>query len=254
MTSLVPDGNAILFSLAGLAEAALLIDRLLMNAGMLVIWIVALIALAFSSRIVSTIAALLLCGFTVFFQPWLCFTSIQQHKDYFDADLVMHAEAYRMVGYCWVSTVVLTTIVVISCWANWHRLFWPPLEEKDASSGVSHSEYMSDADGHVYQHAGAPGPFYLKIALRDDPSEEVEVTRLSQKLAREFAPLPREAVRLAVQNGVAAANKQFQTTFHVARIWYREADTPFLALYQHAAEKIIEQLSLNADAILPEQH
>ncbi len=43
--------------------------------------------------------------------------------------------------------------------------------------------------------------------------------------------------------GVSAANDEFDTNWHVARIWYVEAESPYVTLYRLAAYRIVEKLS-----------
>lgn len=245
LNSYLDSHGGVLFGLTGMGDALTSFLLIGMWAGLSLIWLLALLTIAFRSWFLFyvTFGYLILCS--VLFRPWNGLFPSAEALLYFPEEVTN----FRIAAYAWMSMIVFWMLSGVSNWVNWHRLIWPPLEEEEGSSDVPHSEHHSDADGYVYQHVGALGRCYLKIALRDDLSEDVEVTRISQRLTREFAPLPREAVRLAVQNGVAAANKQFQTTYHVARIWYREADTPFLAWYQHAAEKIIERLSCEANPI-----
>lgn len=247
MTNLIPmlsNSAGALVALAGLGDALTDFALTLMWLGLYFLWLMVFLTTVLRSRFLFFVTFGYLILYSILFRPWNAFSVQPDMQMYYSEEV----ESFQLVRSWWLGTIVLWLLSGISCWVDWQRWIWPPLEDKDDSPVEPHSEFLLDADGYVYQHVGDPGDFFLKIALRDEHTDDIHVTRLSQEHFREFAPLPREAVRLAVQNGVAKANKQFETTYQVARIWYREADTPFLAIYQHAAEMIIEQLSLDADS------
>ena len=94
--------QSMLLAIAGLAEAAMAMVRLMMGTGLLVIGLFALPAMLKRSRELAITAIVLLAAFCIVFQPWYCFAPFDA-EDYGDSDTEYHAARFRHVGVCWVA-------------------------------------------------------------------------------------------------------------------------------------------------------
>jgi hypothetical protein len=104
-----------LIAAAGLAEAAWMMALMLMGGGLFVICIIALFALTLASKKMAIAAIIMLGLFTLFFQPWYCFTPFGTEA-YDDPDVVSAAVEFRVVGTGWILTTLFVLIAAAVVW------------------------------------------------------------------------------------------------------------------------------------------
>ena|ERR1700676_1288557 len=107
--------TCLLLAAAGIAEAAWAFATLLMWVGLIIICTLGLTSMLMRSPIFAGIALASLVLFSLFFQPWCCFSPFEA-KYYDDPDVVEAANHFYSVGVGWGMTVLFVLASVVFAW------------------------------------------------------------------------------------------------------------------------------------------
>lgn len=100
-----------LFGLAGLAEAAIAGEQVIMFLGLLLCTVVALVGFIFRSKVISTVGASIFAFTTFLFQPWYAFSPIPSD----DLDVLSFQAGFLRLAWWWV--FACCTVLVACLWA-----------------------------------------------------------------------------------------------------------------------------------------
>jgi hypothetical protein len=112
--------GTLLIAAAGLAEAAWMMEMLVMGGTFLVIGLLALFALCWRSHKLSEASVMLLGIVTLIFQPWYCFRPFDEEY-YSDTDVVQAANGFQVVGILWILTLVFVFASAVVTWLTRRR-------------------------------------------------------------------------------------------------------------------------------------
>ncbi|QDU97768.1 hypothetical protein [Lignipirellula cremea] len=101
-----------LLAAAGLAEAAWVIEAIIVGGALAVIALVSVLGVVIRSLVLGWIAIVLLGCFTCLFSPWLLLAPFSP-EDYQDPDVFSAAADFQFLGGCWIATTLLVIAMLV---------------------------------------------------------------------------------------------------------------------------------------------